>query len=255
MTVGRARENGGAHDERGHRGRTLRLVFCAAAIFASVPAAAGPTGLAVIPTTDLVRFHQVNVVLQNGNTTVDGRHAFFRDVEPVPQLEVGLPWNIEGGIDVAPADPPGEYRPFFNLKWTMLAEDYRVPAVAIGVTQLGPGFSPAGFVVASKTLNYDEIEYQKFQAHHRNLRLHGIRAHAGVLQVGALTHAMLGCDVELSEHFILWADWISGAKNALSLAGVVVFDRQNSLFVALLRENDENRLSGVLFNFTHTFDW
>jgi len=32
-----------------------------------------------------------------------------------------------------------------------------------------------------------------------------------------------------------------------------VFDRQDSLFVALLRENDENCLSGVFFNFTYTF--
>ena len=242
-------------DERGRRRRTLRLVLCAAAVLASSSAVAGPTGLAVIPTTDLVRVRQVNALLQNGNTTVDGRHAFFRDVEPVPQIEVGLPWNIEGGVDVAPADPPNQYRPLFNLKWTMLAEESRVPAVAAGVVQLGPGFTPGGFVVASKTLNYDAIEYQKFRAHHRNLRLHGIRMHAGFLQVGALPHAMLGCDVEISEHFVLWADWVSGAKNALSFAGVVIFDTQNSLFVALLRDNDENRLSGVVFNFTHTFDW
>ncbi|MBI3767847.1 MAG: hypothetical protein HY271_05035 [Deltaproteobacteria bacterium] len=233
----------------------LHAVVGVIVLLTSAPASAGPTGLAVIPTTDLVRFHQVNAVLQNGNTTIDGRHPFFHDVEPVPQLEVGLPWDLEAGVDGAPAHPPGECRPFFNLKWTMVAEDYRVPAVAVGATQLGPGVTPAGFVVASKTLNYDEVAYQKFRAHHRNLRLHGMRAHAGFLQVGALPHAMLGCDVELSEHFVLWADWISGAKNALSLAGVVVFDHQNSLFVALLRENDENRVSGILFNFTHTFDW
>jgi hypothetical protein len=66
---------------------------------------------------------------------------------------------------------------------------------------------------------------------------------------------MLGIDAELSDHFVLWADWISGARNNLSLAGVVVVDSHNSFFVSLLRENDENRLSGVLFNFTHTFDW
>ena len=67
--------------------------------------------------------------------------------------------------------------------------------------------------------------------------------------------ALLGIDVEVSEHFVVWADWISGAPNALSLAGVVVVDPQNSFYVALLRQNDENRLSGVLFNVTHTFDW
>lgn len=66
---------------------------------------------------------------------------------------------------------------------------------------------------------------------------------------------MLGADVEISDHFIVWADWISGASNALSLAGVVVVDRQTSFYVALLRENDANRVAGVVFNLTYTFNW
>jgi hypothetical protein len=239
---------------RKRRRRGASFVACAVTILAGARASAGPTGLAVMPTTDLVRFHQVNAVLQNGNTTIDGRHAFFRDLEPVPQLEVGLPHDLEAGVDVAPADPPGDYQPFFNLKWTMLAESYRVPAVAVGVTQLGPGFAPAGFVVASKTFNYDSIAYQRFRAHHRNLRLRGVRVHAGFLQVGDRPHAMLGLDAELTDHFVLWSDWISGATNSVSLAGVVVVDPQNSLFVALLCANGERRVGGVLFNFTHTFD-
>jgi len=119
--------------------RRVCVVVFAATMLAGGPAAAGPTGLAVIPTTDLVRFRQLNVILQNGNTQIDGRHAFFHDVQPVPQLEAGLPHDLEAGVDVAPADPPRDYRPFFNVKWTMLAESYRVPAVAVGATQLGRG--------------------------------------------------------------------------------------------------------------------
>ena len=37
--------------------------------------------------------------------------------------------------------------------------------------------------------------------------------------------------------------------------GVVVVDPKNSFYVALLRQNDEDRLSGFVFNVTHTFDW
>ncbi len=232
-------------------------VVCAATLLTAGRAAAGPTGLAVIPTTDLVRFRQVNAILQNGNTQIDGRHAFFHDLEPTPQIEAGLPHDVEAGVDVTPSNPPNDYRPFFNVKWTMLAESYRVPAVAVGATQLGPGFTPAGFAVASKTLNYDAIAYQKFRAHHRNLRLRGIRVHAGFLEAGDRAHAILGLDAEISDHFVLWSDWISGAKNSLSLAGVVVIDAQNSLFVALLRENDAHggNVTGILFNVTHTFDF
>ncbi len=226
-----------------------------ATILGASAAIAGPTGLTFMPTTDVVPWRQVNGVIQNGNTAIDGSDAFFHDVQPVPQIEMGLPWNVEGGVDVAPANPPNDYRPAFNLKWTMLAEGHLQPAVAAGVQQLGPGFTPTGFVVADKTLNYDAIQYQRFRAHHRNIRLHGIRVHAGVLQAGVFTRAMLGVDAEITEHFVLWSDWISGASNGLSLAGVVVVDRQNSFYVALLRENDENRVSGVVFNVTHTFDW
>lgn len=237
------------------RRRWLPLLAWGVATARAVPALAGPTGLTFVPTTDVVPFRQLNAVLQNGNTAIDGHDAFFRDVQPVPQAEVGLPWRLEAGVDVAPSDPPGAYRPMFNLKWRALDEDYRTPAVALGVAQLGPGFTPAGFVVLDKTLNYDAIQYGRFRAHHRNIRLHGIRVHAGALQVGTVGRAMLGVDAELSDHFVVWSDWISGATNAVSVAGVVVLDRQNSFYVALLRQNDEDRLSGVVFNVTHTFDW
>jgi hypothetical protein len=231
------------------------LVTGAVLALATVPASAGPTALTFVPTTDTVPFHQLNAVIQNANPTLDGKDAFFRDFQPDPQLELGLPWGIEGGVDVMPANPPNDYRPAFNLKWRALEEGEYRPAVALGVQQLGPDFPPAGFVVADKTLNYDAIQYQKFRAHHRNIRLHGIRAHVGFMQAGQFSSAMLGVDVEVSEHFIVWADWISGARNALSLAGVVVVDRQNSFYVALLRQNDDSYLSGVVFNVTHTFDW
>jgi hypothetical protein len=233
----------------------LSTAVVAATILPSACAWAGPTGLNVVPTTDLVPFHQVNVVLQNGNTAIDGRGSVWHQPQPVPQLEIGLPWDSEGGLDVAPSDPPDDYRPIFNLKRTMLAEDYRWPAVAIGALQLGPGFTPAGFLVASKTLNYDDIQYQKFRAHHRNIKLRGIRAHAGFMQVGELSRALIGMDIEVSDHFVIYTDWMSGAMNALSLGGVVVFNRANSVIVALLKENDQDRVSGVLVNFTHTFDW
>src|SRR5262249_31344974 len=249
----RPRGPGGSAGTMSARGALALL--CGALLGAPAPTVAGPTGLTFVPTTDVVPFHQVNVAVQNNNTTLDGHDAFFRDVQPVPQAEGGLPWRVEGGVRGAPADPPGEYRPMFNLKWRGLDEGYYTPAVAGGVSQLGPGFTPAGFVVLDKTINYEAMQYQKFRAHHRNIRLHGIRVHAGFMQVGTVSRAMLGVDAALTDLFVVWSDWMSGARNDLSLAGVVVVDAHNSFYVALLRQNDESRLSGVVFNFQHTFDW
>jgi len=217
-------------------------------------ARAAPTGLNQIPTTDLVPLGQATLQLQNGNADVNGRASLVHQPQLVPQSEFGLPWRMEGGLDVAPSDPPHDYRPLLNLKWNPLPEDYHVPALAVGAAQLGVGFTPNYFLVLSKTLNYSQIQYQKFRAHHRNIKLRGIRLHGGILRTENAWRALVGSDVELNDHAVLYADWISGARNAVSLGGVLVIDRQDSIQASVLRRNDEDRVSGVLVGITHTFD-
>ena len=231
----------------------MRFVIALATLL-PIAAQAAPTGLNQIPTTDLVPNGQLTVQLQNGNTEVSGRSSVFHQPQLVPQGEVGMPWGIEGGLDVAPADPPDDYRPEMNLKWSPIHEDYRIPAAAVGAAQLGVGFTPSYFFVLSKTLNYDQIQYQKFRAHHRNIKLHGIRLHTGVLRAANAWRALVGTDIELSDHFLVYADWISGASNAVSLGGVLVIDQHISFQAALLRGNDQDRLSGMLLQATYTFD-
>jgi len=219
-----------------------------------VAAQAAPTGLNQIPTTDVVPARQLSLQLQNGNTEVSGDTSVFHQPQPVLQSEYGLPWNVETGLDIAPSDPPDDYRPMVNLKWSGVHEGYRTPAAAIGATQLGVGFTPNYFLVLSKTLDYGAIQYQKFRAHHRNRKLRGIRVHTGILRTGNAWEALVGTDIELNDHFVIYADWISGASNSVSLGGVFVIDQHLSLQAALLRGNDQDRLSGVIANITHTFD-
>src|SRR2546428_14158645 len=141
-----------------------------------------------------------------------------------------------------------------NVKWSPVREDYRIPALARGAMQLGVGSTPSYFLVLTKTLNSQQIQYQKFRAHHRNIKLRGIRLHTGLLRTGNAWRALVGTDVEVNDHFVIYADWISGARNAVSIGGVLVIDRQNSVQASLLRGNGEDRLSGVLIGITHTFD-
>lgn len=231
----------------------MRVVIVLAALL-PIAAQAAPTGLNQIPTTDVVPLHQLSLQLQNGNSEVSGPTSVFHQPQPVPQSEYGLPWNMEAGLDVAPSDPPHDYRPLLNVKWSALHEDYRIPAAAIGALQLGVGFTPGAFFVLSKTLNYDAIQYQKFRAHHRNRKLRGIRLHTGILGTGTVWHGLVGTDIEVNDHFVVYADWLSGASNAVSLGGVLVVNQHLSFQASLLRGNDEDRLSGVLANFTYTFD-
>jgi len=231
----------------------MRVVFLLACLLPSA-ARAAPTGLNQIPTTDLVPFGQATLQLQNGNTEVSGRASVFHQPQLVPQSEFGLPGNVEAGLDVAPSDPPHDYRPMLNVKWNGVREDYRIPAVAVGATQLGVGFDPNYFLVLSKTLNYQQIQYQKFRAHHRNIKLRGIRFHAGILRTGNAWRALVGTDIQVQDHFVVYADWISGRPNAVSLGGVVVINRHDSVQASMLRGNDEEEPSGVLIAVTHTFD-
>ncbi len=226
-----------------------------AAIALPVAAAAAPTGLNLVPTADVVPWRQLTVQLQNGNTEVSGRRSVIHQPDLVVQSQVGLPYDCEAGIDVLPSDPPYDYRPAVNFKWTPVAEGDRWPATAVGVQGLGVGFAPSFYAVATKTINYDQIQYQKFRAHHRNIKLRGIRLHAGILRAPNAWRAILGTDVEVNDHFVFYADWTSGPANAVSLGGVIVLDRANSIGIALLRGNTADRVSGALVTLTHTFAW
>ena len=217
-------------------------------------ARAAPTGLNQIPTPDLVPWKQLTLQLTNNNTNVTPNLPLWRAPQVEGQSQFGLPWNMEAGLDVAPYNVQQDYRPVLNIKWVPINEDYYVPATAIGVTQLGLGFTPGYYLVASKTVNYSEIAYQKFRAHHRNIKLRGFRVVAGIQGSGNAWQALVGSDYEVSDHFIVEADWISGAKNSVSLGGVLVINQHDSVTLALLRQNDMNRLSGVVLQLTHTFD-
>jgi len=236
-----------------------RLRWLIALVLLPRAAAAGPTSLNQIPTTDLVPNRELSMSLQNGNTEVRGPASVVHQPQLLYQSEYGYAdastalLDFEGGLDIAPSDPPDAYRPVVNLKWNPLHEDYRIPAGAVGVSQVGAGFAPNYFLVLSKTLNYDAIQYQKFRAHHRNSKLRGIRVHAGMQYSGYAWQALVGTDIEVSDHVIVYSDWISGASNSVSLGGVLVVNQHLSMQASLLRGNDQDRLSGVIMNVTYTF--
>ena len=99
-----------------------------------------------------------------------------------------------------------------------------------------------------------QIQYQHFRAHHRNIKLRGIRVHTGIVYTGNAWRALVGTDIEVSDRFVIYADWISSASNAVSVGGVFVISQHDSVQASLLRANDQDRLSGVLIAVTHTFD-
>jgi hypothetical protein len=221
----------------------------------AAPAVASPTGLNTIPTADLVPTHEWTVSLQNGNTALTGHPTLFSEPLPIPQFQFGLTPYLEGGVDLVPLNSPGDYRPQFNLKWKALQEDYHRPAVATGIATLGPGFDPSAYVVVSRTLNFSGVQYNNFRAHRRNYKLRGRRIHAGLITTRDGTFPFVGADWEMSDHFVLYADWISGDVNAATLGGVYTFNTTTSVTAAMLIGNASGKPDGFLVNFSRTFKW
>ncbi len=219
-------------------------------------AAAAPSQLDVMPTADVVPPRQIAVQVQNGNTDWSGDGSFLRRPEPAFQTQLGvLSQRIEAGLDLVTLDSPTDYRPILNVKVDPLLEGYTWPAIGLGIAQVGPGFDRQVYVVASRTLNYQQIQYQKFRAHHRNRKLRGIRIHAGVLETSDLGHAMVGSDVEISDHFVVYADWVSGQDHAATLGGVWVLDQKSSVQVALFLGNQDHRIDGIQIGPSRQFGW
>lgn len=216
---------------------------------------AAPSSLNTIPTADVVPFRQLTTQVQNADTDFEGDASVFREPEPVLQTQLGLlPGRLEAGVDLAPVDSPRDYRPVFNLKAAPLQEGYAWPSIALGVAQVGSGNDAAYYLVVSRTLNYEQLQYRRFRAHHRNLKLRGLRAHAGVTATDGIAQAMAGTDLELADWFVLDADWISGRDHAATLGGTWILNPQTSLQTALFVGNRDARL-GVQLGATHQFAW
>ncbi|HTQ48501.1 MAG TPA: hypothetical protein VMI75_37350 [Polyangiaceae bacterium] len=236
--------------------RRARALLALLALAGTRGAGAAPSSLNTIPTADVVPPRQMTLQIQNVDTDWSGAGSVFERPEPAFQAQFGtFTPRIEAGIDAVPIDSPRDYRPVLNLKCLPVEEGDALPAIALGVMQVGPNLVPAYDAVATRTLNYRQMQYQKFRAHHRNLKLRGIRAHLGAFGVRRTLEAMAGADVQLSDHLVIDADWIAGAAHVATLGGAWVLDPQSSVQFALLRGNRDGRIDGFQVAPTHQFTW
>lgn len=239
------------------RAMPARAALAAALVLAwGATATAAPSGLNTIPTVDVVPEKQWTLQVQNGNTQLSDAPTLFAQPLPALQLQSGV-WTqrIEAGFDAVTPERPGDWRGVANVKLVALTESYVRPAIAIGAAQLGGGFDALYYAVVTRTLDYQAMQYQRFRAHHRNLKLHGIRLHAGILGTRGDPRAFVGSDVQLSDKALLYADWIAGHDHAATLGGVWVVNSAWSAQAALLRGNGSHRLDGLQLAGTRQFGW
>jgi hypothetical protein len=222
---------------------------------ASVPIWGAPSQLNQIPTADILPMKQLQIGVQNANTNVTDDPSIIRQPQPMLQSQYGLTKRIELGLDVVPTRGPDAYRPIFNIKYDVLQESYDSPAVAVGMSQLGPNFQSSPYLVVTRTINYSDVQYNKFRAHHRNQKLRGRRIHAGIMRLNGQLVPLVGTDIEINDKFILYADYMGGPQNGPALGGSIVFNERTNLPVALLKVNATHKVNGAILNYAYNFQF
>lgn len=235
----------------GRAAAVLSLVLLAPA------ALAGPTGLNVIPTTDIVPSGSFIAGFQNANTSFLGT-PFYRMPLMLAQTQFSLaPW-LEAGFDYTPTPDIDDDTLAFNMKALLFAEDVTRPNVAVGIWNVTDMERPGYYVTFSKTLNYEDEMTERYRAHHRrNRKLLGRRLHAGAMFDGhGVIEPFFGTDLQLNDVAVFQADWVNGNGNALS-AGIayVLPDQRTVITPALLISNDKNRIDGFQLNISHQFNF
>jgi hypothetical protein len=220
-------------------------------------AIAGPTGLNVIPTTDLVPSGSWIGGFQNGNTNFTGV-PFYRMPLMTAQTQFSLASWLEAGFDYTPTPDIDQDTLVFNMKALVFSEDEIRPNVAVGIWNVTDMERPGYYLTLSKTLNYEEELTERYRAHHRrNRKLLGRRVHVGAMVDGhGVVEPFLGTDLQLNEVAVFQADWVNGNGNALT-AGIayVLPDQRTVLTPALLFSNSQNRISGFSLNISHQFNF
>ncbi len=234
--------------------RASGLVFLS--VFARVEAA-GPTGLNVIPTTDIAPLNNWIGALANSNTSFTGI-PFYRQPLITAQTQFGLESWLEAGIDYAQTPDLAHDAAVFNVKALLLNEDHKQPNVAVGLWNVTQGQAPGYYFTLSKTLNYDQQQAERFRAHHRrNRKLLGRRVHLGGMLDGHGTfQPFAGTDLQISETIVFQADWVRGSGNGAT-AGIayVMPDNRTVINPAFVFSNDKRRISGFSINLSHQFNF
>ncbi len=181
-----------SHKRDSAQTRACLLILIGAALWSGRPALAYPTSLDLIPTAD---------VLDRGvarfEVEADGAHTpFTGDADVYLLAQYGLTGRLEVGVDCFGLAGGSRLQP--NAKWQFVPEGRGVPAMAVGVTDLGRmGVFSQWYLALAKDVG-------------------PVRLHAGCLTDNAF-RGLFGVEYPVTDHTEVLADWITGADGYSSL--------------------------------------
>jgi hypothetical protein len=175
-------------------GRVARAIMAGMILMgiAHLPAGACYTGLAFIPTADMVGNGMYSIELQCDDTFALGNEKTW-----ILNAELGLTPSIEAGLDYD-VSKGAETRVLLNAKYLVLSEGDRNPAIAVGICDMGRHLKSSPYAVATKDLGE-------------------VRGHLGVAGIDGSGQWFAGVDKAVSSRLILMADYTSGDDNNSSV--------------------------------------
>lgn len=175
-------------------GRVARAIMAGMILMgmAGLPAGACYTGLAFIPTADMVENGMYCMELQYDDTFARGNEH-----TRILNAELGLTARLEAGVDYDFSNG-AETRALLNAKYLAVGEGDRNPAIAVGICNVGRRLKSSPYAVATKDFRV-------------------VRGHLGVAGIDGSSQWFAGVDKAVTSRLTLMADYTSGDDNNSSL--------------------------------------
>jgi len=207
-----------------------RLVRCSSVtvlLVASLSSVwAGPTGLTVIPTADVLAPATGSLEFE----AVGRQVAFGGDCDRAVLFEIGLSQGIEAGIDTSISSSEG---PWLNAKWLVRDETALLPAVAVGLQNVGEDVVAEPYLVLAKDVGK-------------------VRVHIGGVRTGHRIYGMLGAEVPAGPQLTACADYVSGHAGTASVGLSWEISDTVSVAAARIFANDSEEEDNWYFNLGYT---
>ncbi len=212
---------------------TSRIVTCSSVAVLLVvslsPVWAGPTGLTVIPTADVLGPATASLEFE-----AEGRCVpFGGDCDRFVLLQIGLPRSLEAGIDICINSSEG---PWLNAKWVMMNETLRFAAVAVGLQGVGKDTTAEPYLALSRDAG-------------------SVRLHTGAIRLDHHTSWIFGVESSLGPGLAVCGDYVSGTAGTASLG--LSWEISDTVAVAAARifANDSDGEDNWYFNLGCALAW
>ncbi len=163
----------------------MRLLVALALLTTTTVVWGFPTSSNIIPTADMLEVGNLRIELENDGAP----HLFGPAAESCMLLEYAQNPRLELGADLYSVGSSNDI--VFNGKWLACSEKHGRPAVAVGCMELGSGFPPTSYLVATKDIG------------------RGLRLHFGGAASGGSRATLFGVDKQIGEKDYLLADCAS----------------------------------------------